>query len=701
MRLFERILTQVIGVSGGRVVTVVSSVGGESPEDALDLDLRELPEWGVQAVDDRDAFLLAAEGAVSSGVDDLLLLAPWSDISARAEHLEVSQADVQVPEAIAQEVLDGLPDGGRVSVVVPAAALVRDASRRTWAALMETACLESVIEMDTGDLAGVDTNTVRPQSNIRAALVTFRKGADADVVRLATLPSSESCDVGEVVADVQHLFSRGGGETEYGFVFRGRIFPNAPLNPGYYSPEVERHRGTIGQLGAVVPLSSLFEVCRADDGEVAGPGQILLRCTGPLDAPHFSVSKLAPGDALAEGDLVLRPVVDQNEYEQAFMLAYLESDRAWRLFEAEGGTSEMDVEALSRLPVVQAAEPIRLTLAEIEDARANVRRWSDELEKARKQLLDIDSVGEADLLDLGRRARSRVAVGARMDELGFRIRTQWPWPLAFKWREVEASQPDPAGYGRALEYAETLACYLACMALAAAHHADISLDSVNDIAGRLAGTTRGLSFADWTEVLKEVRGRSFRNAIGENHPFPEISTLMRDDDGVDRALRRLKRRRDDVAHNRGPQSSGEFTVEHQQAMADLHTWVEASEFLSSYPLWLIEEVRWDSFRDRNLVGYRELMGDNELTPRKTVESELATLEVGSLYACGRVGEMQLLRPVLTWTECEQCHRPAVWVLDQYSAANQHLTIRSLDHGHSHGGDDDLEAFAGIGLIPAD
>jgi hypothetical protein len=697
--LFESLLATVVRSGEDRRVTVVTSIGDPSPDGSGDLDWKALPDsWHIQVVDDDDAFLVAARGATDHS-DELVLIAAWGATSRGFGTLERAMDTWHLPEIAVCEVAPDLPTGGRVGMVVPAVALVSDASREARAAIMASAYPDVIVEMDARDVRGVDLGESQNASNGRAAIVMYERRSPGGPVRFATVPADDDCDEAAVVADLERLRDLQGGRTIVGFVTRDTIRPGDPLNPGYHSPETDQHRQAIGQYGAVVPLAHVFTL--HDSGDEVSRGDLVVTCAGQPPAGRLELEELPPeGAAVQPGAVLLRPSRPLEEHERTFIVAYLRSDRAWRLYAAQGGTPQVDSETLGRLPVVLPTEPVRLTLAEIEDARALLRRWDGELTDAKERLLDIDTAGGgvSDVLGLGRRVRHRVAAGARVDDLGYRVRTQFPWPLAVLWRVVEAAQPDADGYMRTLEFAEAMACYLACLAITAAREAGISLAALQSTAARLSGATRGLSFADWTGILSEVRGRAFRARIGDHNPFPEISELMSPDDDVDRALRRLKERRDALAHNRGPRTPGELREEHQQAVVDLSRWVEACEFVSSYPIWRIEATHWDEMRGKNGVDYRNLMGDNELTPLRTVELDQPTVEAESLYATSQDGALHLLRPVLTWRECEQCHRPAVMVLDQYSATDGSLVVRSLDHGHTAQADELIDAFKEVGLV---
>jgi hypothetical protein len=605
-----------------------------------------------------------------------------------------------LPEVAICEVATGLADGARVAGVVPAIALVGATSLSARSAIMAAVYPYLIVELDAREVAGIDRGAVQPDA--RAAIVCFERCQPGQAARFASIPSFDArADESDIVLDLQRLLSLQGGQTKSGFVTRDPIRPGDPLSPGYHSPEAGQHRRAISHYGAVVPLSHVFQPETPSDVVTGfGVGDLYVTRVGDGKAQRLRVSNFAPkGSGDVSNLVLLRSVTALDQHTRVFIRAYLESNRAWQLYLTQEQTDRLEPEALGRLPVVVPTEPVRSLLSEIDGAASRLTRWATELQEARSSLLNVDTAagGLSEVLGLGRRVRQRVIAGGRLDDLGYRVRTQFPWPLAFLWRSVEAARPDMEGYVRSLEFGEALVCYLGCLAVAAAREADIGLSATRSLATRLSATTRGVSFGDWAEILAEVHGRGFRSQISDRHPFPELSEFVIRDSPADRALRRLKERRDALAHHRGPHTPGETREAQQQMIADLVRLIEASEFLTSYPLWLVVTTKWDTLRKTNLVEYRDLMGDNEMSIAETVEVANATVEAGSLYVISGENDLHLLRPLLTWTECAECHRSALMVFDRFVAPAT-CVVRSLDHGHTATASELTPAFVEAGLI---
>src|SRR5207248_2992794 len=117
------------------------------------------------------------------------------------------------------------------------------------------------------------------------------------------------------------------------------------------------------------PLSHLFTLSDnrgVEGGEAASRGDFIVSCSGEAPELRLKLEEVVVEDAVDRQTVVLRPSLPLDEHERTFVVAYLQSDRAWRLYTAQGGTPDIDGEALGSLPVVLPTELVRLTLADIE-----------------------------------------------------------------------------------------------------------------------------------------------------------------------------------------------------------------------------------------------------------------------------------------------------------------------------------------------
>jgi hypothetical protein len=134
-----------------------------------------------------------------------------------------------------------------------------------------------------------------------------------------------------------------------------------------------------------------------------------------------------------------------------------------------------------------------------------------------------------------------------LDDASYTFRTTLPYPVAYRWREVEAAvsaRSFKTAYEAILAAAEVLLCYAASTGLAVAREAGIELGAMKTIRDRLKPGAHGLSFGDWVTIIKEIEeGKAARRASDEN-PIADIRTFLTGADAHN-ALKRLSDRRND------------------------------------------------------------------------------------------------------------------------------------------------------------
>jgi hypothetical protein len=254
-------------------------------------------------------------------------------------------------------------------------------------------------------------------------------------------------------------------------------------------------------------------------------------------------------------------------------------------------------------------DDLDVAIRDLRDAADQFREWALEAESASSDLFERVTPEDwrAQVLRTGHRVRERERAARQVEDLGFRVRTLFPHPLAYAWRVVEASRPDYDGYKAVLETAETLLAYVAVLALVGTRSLEEPVPYIATIATRLRDAPdRGINMGDWHSILVQIRdSRSIRLRVADM-PFPEVFAIWTTEDAGD-ALSRLKSRRDDDGHGRRPEAT-ELESAYRKARADLTTLFEGADFLVDYPLRLIEETRWRVVDESTEYDYRDLRG---------------------------------------------------------------------------------------------
>ncbi|MFK4688198.1 hypothetical protein RKD22_001133 [Streptomyces pristinaespiralis] len=287
----------------------------------------------------------------------------------------------------------------------------------------------------------------------------------------------------------------------------------------------------------------------------------------------------------------------------------------------------------------------------------------------------------ARVIDSGRALRLRAEAASLLDDLGHSVRTRFPYPIAYRWRESEAriSAGDAqAAYAAILDTAEQLLCYVAQLVLALTHARQITLGAVTAIRDKLAGGRSGPGFGDWANVLNEAATSRQLNNLPEAHPLNDIRTLLAHAD-AENARQALSERRNDQAHLRRVDP---IDLPHaiDVAFADLTRLVERARFLADLPLLEVTDVRWDAFARSARVEYRELAGDHPVVPTRTMTSPSNDLETGSLYLRDTYGSLHLLRPFLIGRDCPICRTWSTFHAERVPKGA--VVFKSLEHGHT-------------------
>jgi hypothetical protein len=295
-----------------------------------------------------------------------------------------------------------------------------------------------------------------------------------------------------------------------------------------------------------------------------------------------------------------------------------------------------------------------------------------------------------------RRPGLRVEEAALVDDFGHLVRTRFPYPVALRWRRVQASsgRDEPSrAYGEILDASEVLLCYAALLGLAISRQAGITLGALGGVRRRLT-EGRGPGLGEWKAVLREIgdTSRAVKSLPG-NHPLRDLGSLATNPD-IEAVRNRLKNRRDGEAHLRRvdpvdiPQAIAE-------AAADLTALVQHAQFLADWPLVYVDSTRWDTFRGVATISYRQMMGDHPIAPSQVTEHPSNDLEQDSLYIIDSEYQWHLLRPFLVGRDCPVCKNWSTFHVDR---AERALVIKSLENGHIAEGDWLTQSLSHVGLL---
>ncbi|WP_222314459.1 restriction endonuclease [Streptomyces cavourensis] len=358
--------------------------------------------------------------------------------------------------------------------------------------------------------------------------------------------------------------------------------------------------------------------------------------------------------------------------------------------------------SLETLPLPAPDEAVANALDDLDAVRQRTLSWHGEANLLRQSTFtgrDHEAARQR-IITEGRMLRLRVEAAAQLDDSGYIYRTTLPYPIAMRWRNVEAkasidSAPGPA-YQAALDTAEILFCFCALVAAALTHHEGVTIPRMAAIRSRLSSGGTAPGFGDWVAVLQELPSAIKHLGLPTNHPLTEFASFGIDQDVLDARVRLYALRNDESHIRRADELDLPGVL--QTALADLRFLLERALFLADLPLVHVTSVRWDSLRKSASVEYHRLIGDHPIVPISTSEQHDPGLEVGSLYIIDSERRFHLLRPFLMRQLCQRCRAWSTFHIDRLE--KQEAVLKSLEHGHSLKDSATRGALQHVGLLEA-
>ncbi|MFD0061764.1 restriction endonuclease [Streptomyces sp. NPDC056690] len=439
----------------------------------------------------------------------------------------------------------------------------------------------------------------------------------------------------------------------------------------------------------------------ADASDLLQAGDLVVTRAFPTGAARAAAVREADVPAVASHYLsYLRPRSDIPEPYVQLILAYLGSGALDYLARNATAVGHIKLHDLIDMRLPQRDDTLSEALAEIVEAGRELRRWSEEAETIIEGVFspqgDTTSTTRRRVIETGQLLRLRADSAGQLDDFGYTVRTRFPYPIALRWREVEArvsSEDLRPAYTAVLAAAEILLAYCALITAALARDASIELSNVTSLRTKLAGKgSGGPGIGEWTVILQEIASPKKRRGLPDEHPLNDLGQLLADENAED-ARKRLAMRRHDEAHERRVDDVNLPTAV-TESLADLKVLLERAMFLADMPLIEVTSVDWNSFRNEASLSFRRLMGDHPVVPTETMNHDSSAVERRSLYLVGRDRRLHLLRPYLLGKICSECRTWSTFHIDKVAGK---FVMKTLEHGHLHQ-ELDQASFQEAGLL---
>jgi hypothetical protein len=690
--------------------------------------------WPRVEVDNIGQLADAAHERLTEG--PVLVLPPW-DEPRDSQPRSIRLGRVLLPEEV---LLECTPAGPESVLAVMTLESTLTSERARWVReSLAAAWQPTVVLYATGVVTGASPA-------LRVAVAVFRaRQRESPVLRIFRVPDAQ--DPVAVVEDFRRLLAGRHERGRFGYSIRDSLPAGESLLFERHDPAVLAKRADLASYGAVVPLGELFEqpflgihlqadrelLCDADDdgavrvlsgrdigrsgviapaddrsrwarvpqsSQLRADDLILRKVFQQTDRGGLVVAEVTAADLPAAVDrnvLVLRPRTIAGPQQRLLTMLFLRSPLA-RTFSASLGSGiHLRHADLAEMHLPLPDEALTVALEQVVQAGERLEMWRREVDELLQSVFLDDSAAaaRARIVTAGRKLRLRTEAASLVDNFGYLVRTRFPYPVALRWRRVQAAVGggDPGhAYAEILDAAEILFCYAAQLGLAMSREAGISLGAASALRNQLL-SGRGPGFGDWVAILKEISDRRDIRRLPSNHPLRDLGSLAVSLDG-DAAGRRLYNRRNDEAHQRrvDPVDQPRAVAE---ALDELSALLEEAQFLADWPLIHIYSTRWDTLRVAATISYRQLMGDHAIVPHQTTERPDNDLEQGSLYIIDSDIKWHLLRPFLVGQDCPVCKNWSTFHVDEEKGA---LVIKSLEHGHISDGSLLVEPLRQVDLL---
>lgn len=622
---------------------------------------------------------------------------------------------VDSAEVAAKNLVSVLPDEVPVVTLLLARSVGRASRRTLMDEITATRSIAAVVEVPGSSvLTGVSTS-------VRAFLVRFDP---LPPDRLVFLTSPRRTSPSGLAGEFRAL-AKGAARSEHGFTLDPPIDTSSGFLPHQLDPRRRERIDALSAIGETQPLGDLFEVFEERPvgaespsdkpskgavpvltGRLVRPGELAVveaeewvaEGDGrPLLAGDIAMRAVgAPGSTLVaaevqESDLplvagrhviVLRAQRELSPIQLRFLRHFLVSTRCADQIDSRLlGHFRVSPRELANVQVPTPNDDLLRAFEAVESAVSAFDGWRMEASELLTSVTEDDDLVAARLrlIEQSSLLRQRAEAALILDDVGQRVSTRYPLPVAYRWRSAVAARGGPESLTAALHAQEVLLAYLAIMTVVSAKAASIDLAPLRDIAKRLRAGRSGLGLGDWRAVLTAAaETRSFGD-LPDTHPFIEVRGFLGDSE-VAAACKRLTDLRNDVSHLRefGPGRRQEIEA---RAWDDLEAIFEAAEFVMDYRLIRVLATRWDALDAVNRIEYRHLAGDHAVVPRLSMETGSNEVETDGLYLVDRVDELHLLRPLMLGFECPECGHWSTFHPDRLMNDGS-VEYKSLEHGHT-------------------
>lgn len=279
------------------------------------------------------------------------------------------------------------------------------------------------------------------------------------------------------------------------------------------------------------------------------------------------------------------------------------------------------------------------------------------------------------------------------DKISYKVAHQYPFPLAYLYRNLYADREWTAIYGRQMKFGEQMLSFLVGVGLSLlTHHRESHGYSLSDIAGKFRDALgKGVSPGDWWSLLHSVCERlrevsdcqlatEFSNAWykGRGSKLSDFASLAQE--GFVQKL-------NDSKHHRGPSTSDECKVAAKDHQRDIDQALLSIEFIAQWKFLICDDLDFNAPSKKFSCSISFLVGDHPCFEQEILSFN-DPLSLNHMYIS--VGEKVIsLYPFISVNYNKSTKRKEIFSLDKRDKKEGYI-LKSFDSGSSMLAEDEIK-----------
>lgn len=278
------------------------------------------------------------------------------------------------------------------------------------------------------------------------------------------------------------------------------------------------------------------------------------------------------------------------------------------------------------------------------------------------------------------------------DKISYKVAHQYPFPLAYLYRNLYADREWSAIYGRQMKFGEQMLSFLVGVGLSLlAHHRENHGYSLSDIVGKLRDAlSKGVSPGDWKSLLQSICERL--RQVHDCQLATEFTSAWYKGRGSrlsDFALlaERFVVKLNDSKHHRGPSTSDECKVAAKDHQGVIDQALLSIEYISQWKFFICDDLKFNDPSKGFSCSVSLLNGDHPCFEQETLSLDEPLTE-NHMYISG-VGKMISLYPFISVSYNKSTKRKEIFSLDK-GGRKEGYSLKSFDSGTPMPADDELK-----------